>query len=92
VVWNCLGLAQLPELPKATKIAVSECPNLTRFNAGFDSRFRQFVAVQAAGGWRIIAGCRNLSFEEARDHWAENPEALALVEKLAREIATELEV
>ena len=87
-VDNCPGLTALPELPAATDVRVYNCPGLTALNAGSDHRGYQFVAVQIREQWRIIAGCRNYSLEDARAHWRTNAECAALVEKLAAEIAS----
>ena len=85
-VDNCPGLTALPELPAATDVWVKNCPGLTALNAGEDSRGYQFVAISMRGEWRIIAGCRNYSLAEAREHWRSNPECAALVERLAAEL------
>ena len=51
---------------------------------GLDHRGYHFRAVSTETGPRITAGCRDFTVEEARDHWAHNPDALARVEVLAR--------
>ncbi len=50
------------------------------FYGSADRRGYQFFGAQLANGWRVLAGCRNYSPEEARSHWANNPECLALAE------------
>ena len=60
-------------------------------SAGEDSRGYTFAAVLQDGEWRIRAGCRDFSIDEALEHWgpdgeSDNPECLALVEKLKAEI------
>jgi len=90
-VYNCPGLVALPELPAATHVWVDNCPGLMMLNAGADKRGYQFVAVRVRGAWRIIAGCRNFSIADARNHWgkggsSDRPDCLALVERLAAEI------
>ena len=87
-VINNPGLTALPDLPAATYVWVENNPGLLIMNAGIDHRGFQFVAVFIRKEWRIIAGCRNYSLEYARHHWRNNPEAIALVEKLADAIAT----
>ena len=82
-VDNCPGLAVLPELPAATVVRVDNCPGL----AAKDSRGYSFAIAKIRGQWRIIAGCQNFSFEDARRHWgrdgaSDRPDCLALVEKL----------
>ena len=47
-------------------------------DAGQDSRGYRFVGHYCKAV-RIIAGCRNFTINEAKDHWANNPEALAKV-------------
>jgi hypothetical protein len=89
-VWvlNCAGLSALPDLPNATVVWVLNCAGLSALYAGKDSRNYQFYAVKIRGLWRVVAGCRNLSFDDARAHWgpggvSNRPDCLALVEKLA---------
>ena len=48
---------------------------------GKDSRDYEFFAVRLASGPRVIAGCRNFSPAQARDHWPEGSECRALAEK-----------
>jgi hypothetical protein len=87
VVWvdNCAGLTALPELPAATVVRVDNCAGLT---AGKDSRGYQFFGLKIRGQWRVIAGCRNLSINDALEHWgpggsSDRPECLAFVKKIA---------
>ena len=44
---------------------------------GYDARGYHFRAVLFETGWRVTAGCRNFSYEEALIHWANNPDAMA---------------
>ena len=46
---------------------------------GDDPRGYRFIAVAHADGWRIKAGCRWFTVDEALAHWANNPDALARV-------------
>ena len=60
-------------------------------SAGADSRGYWFSAVKQNGAWRIRAGCRDFSVAAALAHWgsggqSDNPECLALVEKIVAEI------
>ena len=92
-IENCPGLTTLPAFPAATRVEVWNCPGLATLNAGLDSRGYQFLAARVRGEYRIIAGCRNLSVAEARNHWgpdgpSDRPDCRALVEKLAAEIAS----
>ena len=50
---------------------------------GIDPRGYHFLAVRRTDGWQIIAGCRRFTLEQARAHWAHNPDALARVAILA---------
>ena len=91
-VYNCPGRAALPELPAATDVRVENCPGLAVLNAGADRRGYQFVAVRIRGAYRILAGCRNFSIEEALRHWgrggpSDRPDCFAMVENLAAQIA-----
>lgn len=57
---------------------------------GYDKRGYMFALhLEPDGDIVIMAGCRYFSFDEAREHWVENPDALAKVdlgEKIAREL------
>ena len=48
-------------------------------DAGHDPRGYRFAGVRHDGGWRVSAGCRWFALEEARAHWAGNPDALLRV-------------
>ena len=55
--------------------------------AGVDVRGYWFAAIRQGGEWRIRAGCRDFSVEEALSHWgpggeSDRPDCLALVEKI----------
>ncbi|HEX5321469.1 MAG TPA: hypothetical protein VFW46_20085 [Stellaceae bacterium] len=88
------SLAELIANPAAaTTVWVWNCPGLTTLNAGPDSRGYQFVAGRVRHQWRILAGCRNFSIDDARRHWgpggpSDRPDCLRMVERLADEIAT----
>ena len=47
--------------------------------AGTDPRGYRFVGIAHPDGPRIAAGCRWFTVAEARDHWANNRDALARV-------------
>lgn len=60
-------------------------------HGGEDSRGCYFFAFPNCGQYRIFAGCRNFSVDDARRHWGRggpsaNPECLALVENIAAQI------
>ena len=60
-------------------------------SAGVDVRGYWFAAIRQDGEWRIRAGCRDFSVEEALSHWgpgskSDRPDCLALVEKIVAEI------
>ena len=62
---------------------VMNCPGVA---AGKDSRGYWFQPIRVHGQWRITAGCRNFSVEDARRHWgpdgvSDRSDCLALVEK-----------
>ena len=90
-VWvdNCPGLSALPDLPAATHVRVYNCPGLSGiFSVGKDARGYEFSGVHVRGAWRVQAGCRLLSINDARAHWgaggsSDRPDCLALVEIIA---------
>jgi uncharacterized protein YjbI with pentapeptide repeats len=47
--------------------------------AGYDPRGYRFVGVRHDGEWTVAAGCRWFTIAEAKDHWANNRDALARV-------------
>ena len=51
--------------------------------AGTDPRGYRFTGHAAADGCRVLAGCRWFTLAEAREHWANNPDALARVALIA---------
>ena len=80
---GCTALTEL-KAPKATKIERST----GYVFAGVDSRGYLFEGVTIRGQWRVIAGCRNYSIVDARQHWgpggpSDRPDCLALVEVIA---------
>ena len=44
---------------------------------GRDPRGYHFRAVAHKEGWRVTAGCRDFLVPAAREHWRDNPDALA---------------
>jgi len=44
---------------------------------GIDNRGYHFRAVLFSKGWQVTAGCRNFTLTEAKQHWANNRDALA---------------
>ena len=85
-IYNCAGLTALPDLPAATTVYINNCAGLTVLNAGKDRRGYQFTALYVRKQWRIIAGCRNFSIEDAKKHWRKNAECYGLVETLITQI------
>jgi uncharacterized protein YjbI with pentapeptide repeats len=49
---------------------------------GIDPRGYRFVGVQHDDGWRISAGCRWFTIDEAKTHWVNNNDALARINTL----------
>ena len=81
-VYNCPGLTALPELPAATYARVYNCRGLSTYGGthrGYDA-----YAVKMRGGWVVVAGCQNFTFGEARDHWAKDTVALAIIDRLEK--------
>lgn len=84
---DCTSLTSL-DLPAATYVYAGGCTSLDgAIFAGKDERNYDFVGLRLRGEWRVLAGCRNFSPEDARFHWGSNsrsanPECLALAEKL----------
>jgi hypothetical protein len=90
---GCTGLTALPpDLYVGDLLDLYGCTGLTNIiRAGRDSRRHEFYGVRLANGWRVIAGCRNLSIQDARAHWgaggkSDRPDCLALVEKIAAQL------
>jgi len=91
---GCTALTEL-RADAAEYVYASGCTALTEplhFDAGYDSREFAFSAIKLRGKWRIIAGCRNFTVQDAQQHWgrggpSDRPDCLALVEKLAAQIA-----
>ncbi len=80
-VKNCASLTTMPDLPAATEVAVKNCASQTTVYGG-EHRGYQAYAVFIRGAWRVVAGCRNLTFAEARQHWRNDKGALDIVAKL----------
>jgi hypothetical protein len=60
-------------------------------DGGADSRGYYFAGMLVNGEWRIRAGCRDFSIDQARRHWgsggqSDRPDCLALVEKIVTAI------
>ena len=81
---GCTALTALPDgLSVGGSLDLRGCTALTNvFRAGADARGYEFCGVHLANGWRVIAGCRNFSPAEAREHWAEGTECRALAERV----------
>ena len=72
----------------ATNVDASGCTGLTSYiYGGTDIRGYCFVSLILRNERRVFAGCRNFSIRKARQHWENNAECLALVEKIAAEAA-----
>ena len=82
------GCTALTEL-KADAARVERSDDTFRYLAvGCDNRGFLFEGMRIRGQWRVVAGCRNFSIEDARKHWgkdgwSDRPDCLALVEKIA---------
>lgn len=90
---NCARLTEVPPgLYVGGSLYLNNCTGLTNIIcAGRDSRGYEFYGVKLWNGWRVIAGCQNLSIAEAREHWgigsiSDRPDCLARVEKIASEV------
>ena len=53
------------------------------YDAGADPRGYRFLGLRLDDGITVAAGCRWLWLAEARAHWANNPDALARVQRIA---------
>lgn len=80
-VYNCAGLTALPDLPAARIVRVDNCAGLTAVYGGEHRGYKAY-AVCIRGAWRVVAGCRNLTFAEARKHWQADVGALEIVARL----------
>lgn len=88
------GCASLTELhaPNAVYIVATGCTSLASLvDGGEDSRRYYFFGLQQQGKYRIFAGCRNYTPEQALAHWgpggrSDRPDCLALVQKIIAEI------
>jgi hypothetical protein len=93
IAGGCVSLTKL-NAPDAKYIHASGCTSLTDvIHGGKDSRGYHFFGLQQRGKYRIFAGCRNFTLEEALAHWGpggpgDKPDCLALVEKIIAEIKT----
>ncbi len=53
------------------------------YDAGADPRGYRFLGLRLDDGITVGAGCRWLGLAEARAHWANNPDALTRVQRIA---------
>ncbi|WP_287991180.1 hypothetical protein [Acidiphilium sp.] len=81
---DCTALTALPDdLHVSGSLYLRRCTALRNiFRAGADARGYEFYGAQLTNGWRILAGCRNFSPAEAREHWAEGTECRMLAERV----------
>ena len=72
----------LPEgLTVKGNLYLNDCPAGESLSVGMDSRGYRFYRVPMADGIHVVAGCRNFTANEAREHWAQGTECRALAEK-----------
>ena len=80
---GCTALTTVSGLTVSGSLYLRGCTALRNiFRAGADARGYEFYGAQLANGWRILAGCRNFSPAEAREHWAEGTECRMLAERV----------
>ena len=86
---KCVSVAALIAMgDAATTVDASGCTGLTSYiYGGTDIRGYHFVSLILRNERRVLAGYRNFSIPEARQHWENNVECLAFVEKIAAEAA-----
>ena len=88
-LYGCTGLTALPDgLTAGGALDLRGCTGLTNvIRGGTDARGYAFFGYRdAKRGFRVIAGCRNFSPDEARAHWPEGSECRVLAEGvIARE-------
>ena len=53
------------------------------YDGGMDPRGYRFFGLRLDDGITVAAGCGWLTLDAAREHWADNPDALARVERIA---------
>lgn len=80
LVSACFGGADLEGSP----LVGADLARADLIDAGQDSRGYRFIGVPT-DGVRIAAGCRWFTLDEAQEHWANSPDALARVELIAAE-------
>ena len=79
---GCTALTTLPAgLAVEGSLGLSGCPAGESLSVGMDSRGYRFYRVPMADGIHVVAGCRNFTAHEAREHWAQGTECRALAEK-----------
>ena len=91
---GCTALTGL-DLPAAEYVYARGCTALTGYDyisAGENERGYDMFALRIFGSWRIIAGCRYFTIEQARRHWSPGSSRshsgiLARVEKIATQAA-----
>ncbi len=80
--WLDLSGTKTTALPDNLTVGSSLDLSGTRIKpVGKDARGYEFFAVHLSNGPRVIAGCRNFSPDEAREHWEKGTECRALAEK-----------
>lgn len=91
-----MTVAAFGAMPKedVERIDVTGCTSRTgMIHGGEDSRGYYFFGFLQCGEYRIFAGCRNFTPEEALAHWgpggpSNRPDCLTLVQKIISEIKT----
>jgi len=90
---GCTALTEI-HADNAEYIYAVGCTALTgMIHGGEDRRRYYFFGLQQQGKYRIFAGCRNYTPEQALAHWgpggpSDRPDCLALVQKIIAEIKT----
>ena len=81
---GCAALAALPpDLTVGGSLDLRGCAALAHLCVGADPRGYRFLGLRLDDGITVAAGCRWLGLVEARAHWANNPGALARVQRIA---------
>ena len=91
---DAIGCTALTELraDAAETVNASGCTALRShkiIHGGTDKRGYGFSAINCRGAWRIVAGCRNFTPEQAIAHWSspgKSAECLALAKELIAKI------
>ena len=88
---GCTALTEL-RADAAKTVYASGCTALRShkiIHGGTDKRGYGFSAINLRGAWRIVAGCRNFTPEQAIAHWSspgKSAECLALAKELIAKI------